>query len=209
MADLLSYLERRRRRGAQPSGRCPILRSTVPDFRLGSAGPRHDPSKRPLISESPVGFSPPLDLRNRRAPVILWAGGTHEAPHLGSSVKGTGGLDVFCRNGVVVLAGVVEGGSRAGTEAGTLAGRAEGVKRVETYFLPAQPSKLDDFTIKRKINAKLVRDGDLKAGQVDMAVIAGHVVLVGIVDRPEKIDKIIAHARATDGVVVVKSFIQL
>ncbi|OGL09872.1 MAG: hypothetical protein A3F92_07685 [Candidatus Rokubacteria bacterium RIFCSPLOWO2_12_FULL_71_22] len=128
---------------------------------------------------------------------------------LGSSVKGTGGLDVFCRNGVVVLAGVVEGGSRAGTEAGTLAGRAEGVKRVETYFLPAQPSKLDDFTIKRKINAKLVRDGDLKAGQVDMAVIAGHVVLVGIVDRPEKIDKIIAHARATDGVVVVKSFIQI
>ena len=49
----------------------------------------------------------------------------------------------------------------------------------------------------------------MKAGQVDMAVIAGHVVLVGIVDRPEKIDKIIAHARATDGVVVVKSFIQL
>jgi osmotically-inducible protein OsmY len=36
---------------------------------------------------------------------------------LASDVKDTGGLDVFGRNGVVVLAGVVEPGSQAGTEA--------------------------------------------------------------------------------------------
>src|SRR5262249_60663751 len=35
-----------------------------------------------------------------------------------SDVKGTGGLDVFCRNGVVVLAGVVPPSSPAGPAAG-------------------------------------------------------------------------------------------
>ncbi len=55
---------------------------------------------------------------------------------LESKVKGTGGLDVFCRNGVVVLAGVVERGSQAGVEAVAIARRVDGVKRVDTYFLP-------------------------------------------------------------------------
>ena len=128
---------------------------------------------------------------------------------LESDVKGTGGLDVFCRNGVVVLAGVVPRGSQAGTAAVTIARRVDGVKSVETYFLLEQPSAASDFAIKQKINAKLVGDGDLKAGQVDMSVIAGHVVLVGVVNRQEKVDKIIGHARATDGVVSVKSFIQI
>ena len=128
---------------------------------------------------------------------------------LESSVKGTGGLDVFCRNGSVVLAGLVERGSQAGSEAVASARRVDGVRRVDTYFVPEQPSSVSDFTIKQKINAKLVGDGDLKAGQVDMSVIAGHVVLVGVVSSKEKVDKIVAHARSTDGVVVVKSFIQI
>ena len=128
---------------------------------------------------------------------------------LDSSVKGTGGLDVFCRNGSVVLAGVVERGSQAGSEAVAIARRVDGVKRVDTYFVPERPSSVSDFTVKQKINAKLIGDGDLKAGQVDMSVIAGHVVLVGVVSSKEKVDKIVAHARSTDGVVAVKSFIQI
>jgi len=126
-----------------------------------------------------------------------------------SDVKGTGGLDVFCRNGVVVLAGVVPQGSPAGPAAVAIAHRVDGVKRVETYFIADQASTVSDFSIKQKINARLVGDGDLKAGQVDMSVIAGHVVLVGVVNRKDKVDKIMTHARATDGVVAVKSFIQV
>jgi len=128
---------------------------------------------------------------------------------LESKVKGTGGLDAFCRNGAVVLAGVVERGSQAGTEAVAIARRVDGVKRVDTYFLPELPSSVSDFTIKQKINAKLIGDGDLKAGQVDMSVVAGHVVLVGVVNSKAKVDRIIGHARGTDGVVAVKSFIQV
>ncbi len=128
---------------------------------------------------------------------------------LESTVKGTGSLDVYCRNGIVVLAGVVERGSQAGSEGTTIARRVDGVKRVDTYFLPEQPSQVSDFTIKQKINAKMVGDGDLKAAQVDMSVIAGHVVLVGVVNSRAKVDKIIGHARSTDGVVAIKSFIQV
>ena len=36
---------------------------------------------------------------------------------LQSSVKGTDKISVFCRDGIVVLAGVVASGSQAGTEA--------------------------------------------------------------------------------------------
>jgi osmotically-inducible protein OsmY len=128
---------------------------------------------------------------------------------LESDVKGTGGLDVYCRNGVVVLTGVVEAGSAAGREAVAIAGKVDGVKRVETYYVPSRPSMAGDLLIKQKISARMVGDGDLKAGQVDMSVLAGHVVLVGVVNRAEKVTKIIGHARATEGVVAVKSFIQV
>ncbi len=126
-----------------------------------------------------------------------------------SSVQGTGGLDVFCRNGVVVLAGVAEPDSPLGAEAVKIAAGVGGVKRVETYFVPRQPSKVNDFILKQKIHTKLIADRDLKAGQVDLAVIGGRVVLVGVVDRQEKVDKIVADARATEGVVAVKSFLQI
>lgn len=126
-----------------------------------------------------------------------------------SKVKGTGSLNVFCRNGIVVMAGVVPKGSEAGTEAVRIARGVQGVRKVETYFLPSQPSRTSDFEIGQKIHYKMVGDSDLKADQVDMAVIDGHVVLVGVVGSKAKVEKIIAIARATSGVKVVKSFIQV
>ena len=127
---------------------------------------------------------------------------------LQSNVKGTDSISVFCRNGVVVLVGVVASGSQAGTEAVRIAHQVQGVKKVETYFLPSQPSRMSDFEIKEKIHFKIVGDSDLKADQVDMTVIDGHVVLVGVVDSNAKAEKIIAIARATKSVKAVKSFIQ-
>lgn len=85
----------------------------------------------------------------------------------------------------------------------------KGFKRVETYFLPGQPAPLQDFQISAKIKAKIIGDGALRVSQVDMAVVAGHAVLTGVVDRPEKIEQIMRHARAVEGVVAVKSFLQL
>ena len=126
-----------------------------------------------------------------------------------SGMKGAGEIHVFCFNGIVVLAGVVERHSRTGREATDIARKVPGVRKVETYFVPEQPSAVQDFEIKEKIHYKMVGDLDLKADQVDMAVIDGHVVLVGVVDSQSKVKKIVAIAHSTTGVRAVKSFIQV
>jgi osmotically-inducible protein OsmY len=61
-----------------------------------------------------------------------------KAALLASPVKGTSGIDVFCRQGIVLLAGVVPSGSAAGQEAVKVARETAGVKRVETYFVSAR-----------------------------------------------------------------------
>jgi len=83
-------------------------------------------------------------------------------------------LDVFCHQGLVVLTGVVAPGTKLGDQAVAIAKSVEGVKRIEMYFLPARPSTTSDFGISAKLKARIIGDGDLKAPQVDMAVIAGH-----------------------------------
>ena len=135
--------------------------------------------------------------------------GTIKANLLESHVKGAGWVEVYCRRGVVVLVGVVERGSAVDREAVAVAHRVEGVKRVETYFVPSRPSWASDYTIKLKITARMVLDWDLRESQVTTSVPGGHVVLVGVVDHADKVKKILDYARATGGVVVVKSFIQV
>ena len=127
---------------------------------------------------------------------------------LASPVRGTSGIDVWCRQGVVVLAGVVPPGSSAGQEAVRLARETPGVKRVETYFVGARPSWTSDLEIKEEIRAKLIADPDLISGRVDTGVYAGHVVLVGVVASRQKAEQFAATARSVSGVVSVTSFVQ-
>jgi osmotically-inducible protein OsmY len=138
---------------------------------------------------------------------VIW--GTIKNDLLQSNVEGTNGISVFCHKGIVVLVGVVAHGSEAGREAVKIAHKTQGVRKVETYFLASQLSRTNDFEIKEKIYFKMVGDMDLKADQVDMAVIDGHVVLVGVVSSRAKVEKIIAIARDTKDVKVVKTFIQV
>ncbi len=133
---------------------------------------------------------------------------TIKAALLASPVQGTGGLSVFCRQGVVVLAGVVPRGSTAGSAAVRIARETQGVRRVETFFVGAQPSSLTDFEIKEKIKLVLVGDPKLIEGQVDVGVYAGHVVLVGVVSSWQKAEDFIEDARSVSGVVSVRSYIQ-
>ncbi len=126
-----------------------------------------------------------------------------------SPVKGTSGIDAHCRNGVVVLVGVVTPGSSAGREAVAIARRTSGVSRVETYFVNARPSWTKDFEIKELIRAVFVADPVLISGRVDIDVYGGHVVLVGVVPSRAKVDKFIEDARSVSGVVAVTSFIQV
>ena len=117
-------------------------------------------------------------------------------------------LTVFCHQGLVVLAGVVED-PKVRERAVAVARGVEGVRRVETFFVPRQPSAVGDFAISTKVKAKIVADRDLRLWQFDLTTLAGNVVLTGLVDRQEKIDQVVRYARSVEGVVGVKSFMQI
>ena len=123
-------------------------------------------------------------------------------------MRGTSGIDVYCRQGVVVLVGVVPPGSQAGQAAVQIARQTSGVKRVETYFVPSRPSWESDIGIKEQIRATLIADPALVSGRVDIAVYAGHVVLVGVVNSQASVRRFISDARSVPGVVSVTSYIQ-
>lgn len=127
---------------------------------------------------------------------------------LASPVNGTSGIDVYCRQGVVVLVGMVPTGSQAGKAAVDIARQTQGVRRVETYFVSHRPSWESDLEIKEKIRAVLITDPQLVSGRVDIAVYAGHVVLVGVVQSSANAQKFVSDARSVSGVVSVTSYIQ-
>lgn len=131
-----------------------------------------------------------------------------KAALLASPVRGTSGIDVYCRQGVVVLVGVVPPGSQAGQAAVAIARQTSGVKRVETYFVPSRPSWESDIAIKEEIRATLIADPALVSGRVDIAVFAGHVVLIGVVDSRANVEKFVSDAGSVSGVVSVTSYIQ-
>jgi osmotically-inducible protein OsmY len=132
-----------------------------------------------------------------------------KAALLASPVKGTSGIDVYCRQGVMALAGVVPPGSAAGQEAVRLARETAGVKRVESFFVSSRPSWTSDLEIKEEIRAKLIGDPSLLSGRVDIGVYGGHVMLVGVVGSAAKVQQFTAVARSVSGVQSVTSFMQI
>jgi osmotically-inducible protein OsmY len=128
---------------------------------------------------------------------------------LESPVAGTGSLNVWCRQGVIVLAGVVPPGSNAGAAAVQIARTTPGVTRVETFFVSDRPSEASDLEIEAKIKAAFAADPNVMEERASVGVYGGHVVLVGVVEDPSKIDAYVADARSVSGVVSVRSYIQL
>jgi osmotically-inducible protein OsmY len=127
---------------------------------------------------------------------------------LASPVAGTGSISVFCRRGVVVLAGVVPRGSDAGRTAVDIARATPGVWRVETFYVAEQPSRISDYEIEAKIKAAFIADPDVVAGRVDIGVYGGHVVLVGVVGGEQQAEQFVADTQSVEGVVSVRSYIQ-
>jgi hypothetical protein len=86
-------------------------------------------------------------------------------------------IHVFSHLGRVVLAGIVEPGSKLGGEAIGVARTVEGVRKVDSVFLPVRPSYPRDLTISLKLEAKVVGDLELRRTQVEWTVLAGTVVV--------------------------------
>ena len=128
---------------------------------------------------------------------------------LESSVPGTGSLSVFCRKGIVVLAGVVPRGAPAADAAVQIARTTSGVRRVETFFVHAQPSKTADFELASQVKTAFVGDANIVADDVDVRVFAGNVVLVGVVSSEAQTRRFVDDAFSVEGVVSVHSYIQV
>lgn len=118
-------------------------------------------------------------------------------------------LSVLCHNELVVIAGALPPDYKPAVEAVHIATRTPGVGRVETFFVPKPAQDTSDSAIASRIRTALAGDPDASAAGADLTVVAGTVVLVGVVDNQPKADRIIASAGSVAGVKSVKSFIQL
>jgi osmotically-inducible protein OsmY len=118
-------------------------------------------------------------------------------------------IHVFSYLGRVVVAGIVEPRSPLAGDAISMARAVPGVRKVDTVFLPARPSYPRDLTISLKLEAKILADLELRRPQIEWTVLAGTVVLTGVVDDPAKAARVVEHARSIDNVTAVRSFIQV
>ena len=123
-------------------------------------------------------------------------------------MAGTDSINVWCRQGVIVLAGVVPPGSNAGAAAVQIARATPGVASVETFFVSSRPSEASDLEIEAEIKAAFAADPNAMEARVSVGVWGGHVVLVGVVRNPGKIDEYVADAQSVSGVRSVRSYIQ-
>ena len=118
-------------------------------------------------------------------------------------------LTIFCRNQLVVIAGALPPDYKPAVEAVYIATKTPGVKRVETVFAPKTAQEASDAAVATRIRAALNRDANTRVPGTDLTVVAGTVVLVGMVDDQAKADRIVASAASVEGVRSVRSFIQL
>ena len=128
---------------------------------------------------------------------------------LTSPVAGTSGITVYCRNGVVILAAALPPRSPAGFAAVQIARGTSGVQRVETFYVNSQSDMTSDLALKAQIKSAIIADPRLTAGQVDVGVYGGHVLLVGVVDSWQKVEDFREDVRSVPGVLSVRSFIQV
>ena len=118
-------------------------------------------------------------------------------------------IHVFSYLGRVVLAGVVEPGSNVGNEAVAIAKKVPGVRRVDTFFIPARPSYSRDLTVSLKFDASIIGDMELRRSQLDWTTLGGTMILVGLVDSEDKVKRVVEHAKSIDYVIAVRSYIQV
>lgn len=124
------------------------------------------------------------------------------------------GLDISVHvyEGRAYLVGVVENDTQK-SRAIKIAGETDGVRSVSTYLLDKNEATIgkavDDAAITAKVKAKMIGDKEMKATQVNVITVFGHVVLLGIVGSQKDADKAVQFARSVEQVRRVKTFIRV
>ncbi len=116
-------------------------------------------------------------------------------------------LDILCRGDFVVIAGALPPDYTLAVAAVHIARKTPGVRRVETFFVPRSERETSDSALAAKLRTAVARDDD--GATTDLTVVAGTVVLVGVVDDQAKADRLVTSVSGVPGVKGVKSFLQV
>ncbi len=121
-------------------------------------------------------------------------------------------IDPYVFNGDVYLVGEYANATQK-AKAVSLAKGVEGVRSVTTYLLPEKEDPAcgttDNIKVAAKVKAALIGDGDIWSTNVEVKAVQCNVVLLGLVGSQQEIDKSIMHARDTDGVRSVHSYLRV
>ena len=116
---------------------------------------------------------------------------------------------VYCYYGKVYIVGVVES-EMDSKQAVAVARGVPGVISVDTYLIAKTSSGVgryvDDKTILAKIRSKMIGDMQITSSHFDLEVIRGNVVLLGVADSQNEINRALYHTRSVSGVRGVKVF---
>jgi len=126
---------------------------------------------------------------------------------LARDVKALTVLDILCKGDLVVIAGALPPDYTLAVAAVHIARNTVGVGRVETFFVPRSEHEASDSTLAAQLRTAVARDDD--GATTDLTVVAGTVVLVGVVDDQAKAARLVANLSAVPGVKGVKSFLQV
>jgi hyperosmotically inducible protein len=94
-----------------------------------------------------------------------------------------------------------------------LAGQVEGVKSVNSFFLPKQEDDTCGATTNLELRAgvkkALIGDRDISAIQVEVKALQCNIILLGVVGSEDEIKKAVSHAKNVEGVRSIISFLKI
>jgi len=130
---------------------------------------------------------------------------------LRSDPEGVFSITPYAYMGHAYLVGFVDSAAQRQTIEAAVQGIA-GERSLDTY-LPEKPaggsSTTSDLEIKAAVKAAIAVDPSQVVTRIEIEVLDGHVVLLGVVNSQPTIDDAVARAQSTSGVTGVTSFLLL
>ncbi len=95
----------------------------------------------------------------------------------------------------------------------SLARKVDGVKSVTEYFLPKKKDDtcgtITQLELFSKVKKELIADMDISSTQIEVKVLQCNIILLGLVDSADEINKAVSHTKAVNGVRSVKSYLKV
>lgn len=121
-------------------------------------------------------------------------------------------IGVNVQNGEVLLTGAVPN-EQMHLDAVKIAWDVQGVKRVIDQIGRSEGASIGTYTkdtwITTRLKSSLMFDGDIQSRNYSIKTVSGQVHIMGIAQDQAELDKVVEHARNTDGVTKVISYVKL